>query len=251
MSKNFSIVIFIFSLLLVTMPSYTEKDIPSNKEEARCKFLEATKKLNQLGGIASFDSPSKQSPFPHSDIRSLSAEQVNRILKEVITDLKIAIKLDPELNEAYYFLGMAYVRMQDQDNAIKAFEKTIDVEPHREISYIILCNLLWDEKRYEEALEVSSRFLHVFPKKKAAGLSLIGTTYYKKADFDKAIKVGNEIIGLDDKNIEGHLLLGSSYYSLGDKEASESEFKKILEINPQMEIEIKNLKERLNQQRTR
>lgn len=230
---------------VVAIISCTEKDVSLNKEKARSKFLEATRELNQLGGIASFDSPSSQLPFPKSEIRGLTSEQLNKILKKIIKDLKTAIELDPELREAYYFLGIAYVRLQDRDNAIEAFEKAIEIEPKRELSYIILCNLLWDARNHEEAMKIASQFLHIFPSKKIKGLLLVGTTYYKQGDFKKAVEKGNEIIYLDHKNIEGHLLLASSYYSIGDKETAEVEFKKIIEINPQMESEIEKLKDRI------
>lgn len=244
--KTITLIIVFFSSASL---SCTGNDISVNKEKARDQFLKATTKLSELGGIASFESPFSQTPFPQSKTKGMTAKQLKGDLDKIITDLKDAIVLDPDLNEAHYFLGVAYTRLQNKDKAIKAFERAIEVEPRRELSYIVLCNLLWSKNEYEKAVRISSIFLEKFPEKKIVGLLLLGTTYYKQGDFKKAVEMGSEIVSLDDKNIAGHILIASSHYFIGNREISEAEFSKVVEIEPQMATEIGKIKEQIKKRR--
>ena len=238
-------VISIFAILMLYFNiSCSRNDISINKEKAKTKFSEAVSRLTKLGGIASFEAPVNQSPFPNKD-KNLTADQINQILTEVIKDLKEAANLDPNLKETYYYLGIAYTRLQKTEKAIKALEKSIKVEPARELSYIILCNLLWDRENYETAYRIASEYLKQFPDHKIKGLLLIGTNYYKQGMFKSAIEKGKEIVFMDKGSIEGHLLLATSYYYLNDKNSSEAEFRKIIEIDPKLTHTIEKLKKRL------
>ena len=221
------------------------KDIQS-KQEARALFLNAVSTLAKIGGIGAFEAPQGQAPFPrHTTTNALTPDQIRQMLNEAIQGLKKAFQLDSSLKESHHFLGVAYILSNQSNKAIEALTKAINIVPQKESSYVYLCSVLWSNEKFDEVHKVAKRFLEQHPDKRLKGLTLIGTTYYHQADYQNAIKKGKEIISIDDQNTAGHLLLANSYYMLGNKEIAENEFKKILELNPQMAKEVERIKKNL------
>jgi len=218
------------------------KDIKS-KQEARALFLNAVSTLAKIGGIGAFEAPQGQAPFPrYRPTNNLTPDQSQQMLDETIRKLIKAFRLDPSLKESHHFLGVAYILANQSNNAIEALTKAIDVIPQKESSYVYLCSVLWSNERFDKAHKVANKFLEKYPDKRLKGLTLIGTTYYHQADYQNAIKTGKKIISIDDQNTAGHLLIANSYYMLGNKDIAENEFRKIIELNPQMAKEVERIK---------
>jgi tetratricopeptide (TPR) repeat protein len=220
-----------------------------NKEDARAKFLNATTELKVLCPIASIVSPTRQVDIDQIDTEGLASVDAKEKLRKIIKDLNNALSQDSELKEVYFFLGLAYACSEDVGNGIKMFEKSIAKEPQRDSTYLLLCPLLWDKERYDEALKVASLYLKRFPKEKVNGLRLLGVTYYKMSNFVKAHETGKKLLAIDDKDISGHVLLAVTYFSLGNKNMSEKEFEIVIRLDPKMRGEVEKIKAALNDQK--
>lgn len=238
---------FLFVFLLEGIGSSIEvqETVEPSHEDARAIFLKGTSLLIQTGGIASFEVPEGLDPFPKDRTRGMSAKEIEQLVREAVTYLKRSLEIDPSLHEAYYYLGAAYTRILMVDEAIEAFQKSMQFEPDKILTYNLLCGLLLEKGRYRESLKVAHNFLHRFPTKRVLGKTLIGMTYYKSGHYEQAIKIGKEIVLLEGKNINGHLLLATSYYMLDRYNDSDVEFKKVVEIDPRMAIEIGKIKQGL------
>jgi tetratricopeptide (TPR) repeat protein len=244
--KKASFIVFCSTLILVVFIGQLAV-AGDTSSYARTLFDETRPLLHQTGGIATFDRlPPGVAPFRGDVAPSLSPEEVNKILDKVISNLHKVIELDPNIKEAYYFLGIAYVRKMDRDEAIRAFYGAIGIEPGRETTYILLCDLLWDAKKYEDALKITSRFATQFPQSRVMGATLAGKTYFEMGDFEKALDYGLRIIDLDSSRLEGRILMASSYYCLGNQKAAAEQFK-ILESDPRTNKEISELKNGLKE----
>jgi tetratricopeptide (TPR) repeat protein len=216
------------------------------QNDARSLFYESLSLLHKTGGIASFDTISNFETSCEPIKNPLSAEQINNMLNDVTNKLRRVIELDWNIKEAHYFLGITYVRMMKWDEAISEFYNAMKIEPNRNMSYIILCNLLWDTKRYKEALDVSASFSKIFPESKAVSFFLIGNTYLQMGDFEAALNNGRKIIDLDASRVEGRVLMSSAYYCLGNLVAAGEQFK-ILESNPATTNDVAALKSDLKE----
>ena len=73
------------------------------------------------------------------------------------------------------------------------------------MSYVLLCGMLWDAKRYEDALSVASRLKVQIPQSSVIASILAGKTYYEMGDFGKALEEGLRIID-SDHSLEGRIL---------------------------------------------
>lgn len=243
--KVILIFLVVFPLQGISSSIDAQETARANCKDARTIFLKGTSLLVQVGGIASLEVPEGLDPFPKDSTRGMSAKEIEQLVREAVTYLRRSLEIDPSLHEAYYYLGAAYTRILMVDEAIEAFQKSMQFEPDRILTYNLLCTLLLEKGRYGEALKVGHNFLHRFPTKPALGNTLIGMAYYESGDYEQAIKIGKEIVLLDGKNVSGHLLLATSYYMLDRYDESEIEFKKVVEIDPGMAVEIGKIREGL------
>jgi tetratricopeptide (TPR) repeat protein len=237
--KNF---IVLLAFLMLVQGGYTLAN--SSSEQAQAMFEKAVKLLNRTGGIASFDTlPGTAHLIGPSPIPD---EEVGKTLDNVISELHRVIELDPAIKGAYYFLGIAYLRKEEGGEATKAFYKALDIEPDREMTYILLCSLLWNANRYDEALNVGSRYAVQFPQSQVQGAILAGQTYFLMGDFQEALNNGLRILDLDSSRLEGRILAATSYYCLGNAEAAAEQFK-ILQADPRMSKYIAELEKSLEE----
>lgn len=240
----------ILLIMVIALQALSEAEkIKTNNEEAKTLLTNAVSTLAKIGGIGSFEAPQGQAPFPQNKIEGLSDRERKKMLDEVIQDLRRAIELDASLEEAYHFLGVAYILADMADKAIEALRVAIHVKAQKETSYVYLCSLLWNNKEFDEAHRILERFSKKYPEKRQKWLILKGTTYYHEGRYRDAIEKAEEIIRLEEKNIAGHLLLASANFLLGDQNKADIQFRKIIELNPQMASEIERIKGALEKKR--
>ena len=69
----------------------------------------------------------------------------------------------PQFTEAYYFLGQCYNQIGEYKQAVRMFEKVIDVETDNSYAHYYLANNLFALKRMERALYHYQRVLEIDP----------------------------------------------------------------------------------------
>ena len=194
-------------------------------DKAKDLFDKSVLLLNRTGGTASFYTLPGLSPGRPS-LHFLPSNEVGQTLDTVIRNLREVIKLDPRLKAAHYFLGVAYLEKMDGDKAIKEFYTAMDAEPHRELTYALLCQLLWKYKRYQDAIAVVHRYRAELPESRANIANLAGYTYFLMGKYQKSLLYGLFLTQIT-SNPEGPLMTAASYYCLGNKNASDNLFRKL------------------------
>jgi tetratricopeptide (TPR) repeat protein len=101
--------------------------------------------------------------------------------------LKIATKKDSEDPWAFYFLGVAYNRIGEGVDALKALEKAKELGCGDERLEFETAWALALQKKYEKALKVLEAFLSVFPND-PRGLELAGRCEYYAGNYNQAEK---------------------------------------------------------------
>jgi tetratricopeptide (TPR) repeat protein len=238
--KNSILKIILLSLVL---SFYNQACAENQKQSADELFNSAVATLKDVGGIGAFDSRDRRAGFPVSSTKNLSDSQRKEMIQSAISKLEQVIKMDPSIDEAYHYLGVAFVLNSQQLDAIKYFEKAIGVDKPKESSFIFLISLYWKTKKLDAANVSSERFLKEFPDKRITGLQLLGNTNFQQENYLETIKIGNEIVNIRKNDITGHFLLANSYFLIGDIESAEKHYNIILNIDPRMKAQIKKAKE--------
>jgi len=161
-------------------------------------------------------------------------------IKNAMKFFKAAIKVDPNYDEAYAFLGETYIHAaalnilpneEGNDLARSAANKAIELnaenaKAHMVLAYIELFSAWnWDAalKEYDKAIKYGQSDQNEF-------ISL----YYIfiKEDFERAIQVAKKEIEIDPLHVHTHWQLGLVYYFARRFDESIVAFNKALEIDP-------------------
>lgn len=85
-----------------------------------------------------------------------------------IEPLKKAAAKDPNLSDAYYYLGKSYYETDDEQNAVESFTKAIETRGDQLSYYVDLANLYLDLGFADEGLQVANEGQKVAPSVKFA-----------------------------------------------------------------------------------
>ena len=161
-----------------------------------------------------------------SNIRSLKAFQdANKLYMKTdypaaIERYKDAIRLNPDLGFAYFFLGNSYDQM---------YKPTKKGDPTND-GYLVEAT-----KQYELAiakLAGSTNPKEVECRKRAFEYLINAYGADKLNDFSKAEPIARQLIESDQSDPSNHQLLGKLYEDLGRYEEAEAEYKKAVELRP-------------------
>jgi rhomboid protease GluP len=150
-------------------------------------------------------------PFIKLEAADMSLEAGN--LDQAIANYKEALEIKPDLVEARYDLGDAYMKKGLHDEAIAAFKQTIEVSQDpglRAKAHSNLGVIYVDKKLYEEAITSFKQALEIEPND-AVSLGYLGLAYVRNGFNDKAINAFKMAIEASHEPE----LRAISYYSLG------------------------------------
>lgn len=126
---------------------------------------------------------------------SLCAQKINTdsLLVAIITDMKTATnyqknidncllgkKIAPEYLDFQLLLGRNYEFIKQTDSARYYYKKVIDKNPKYDEAFLYLINMTTDEKKYTEAIDLTTKAIEYHPNQIAF--------YHKKADLYELIK---------------------------------------------------------------
>ena len=109
----------------------------------------------------------------------------------------------PRSVEAWNDLGELFFETGAYDEAIRAFNKAIELEPNNGWSYCNLARLLVTQGRYMDAIGLYNKSVSLLQgnKDKAIALNHLGNAYRKLNDYDNAIKAYQKAVTLADEGV--------------------------------------------------
>jgi tetratricopeptide (TPR) repeat protein len=158
-------------------------------------------------------------------IREIRQEKVN--ITELTTTSLEAYR--------YYFAGWEAAYRMDHQEAIDNFEKAAALDSSFVEAHERLARQYHETHEYDKALQTLERVKSVSPKLAEDKLiEILALQAYIEHDWNLAINYLKRLISLDPENIRAHIDLGMVYYR-GKMMYDEgiSEFKKVLELDPQ------------------
>lgn len=222
------------------------------------------------GALSDFD---KAIQFAPPSIPNLERVYNNRgIVRELkndsagaLSDFNKALSLNPKFAEAYSNRATNYLRSNKYDAALTDLEKAIEINPNLEAAHIGLGDVWFAKRDFNKAVVAYSKALD-FDKNIAAAYLLRGASYgllgkidLALPDLRKAIELnanrrtifqGNIQLSLKELdafiegnplNGRGRLLRGIIKLLQGKDSEAEADFKKAIEIDKNLESEIKKI----------
>jgi len=125
--------------------------------------------------------------------------------------------------DAAQYLAMTYLRLEDTENAIKAYKSAFTIDPYRDDIRVKLGNLYFSQGKYEEARGEYAEAVRLNPS--TANRYSLGQAHIELGRFSEAATQYNEIQRLAPQEAGGYLGMGQVLSRQGKHEEAIREFK--------------------------
>jgi tetratricopeptide (TPR) repeat protein len=170
-------------------------------------------------------------------LASMKNDQANKTAERLYRD---TISREPNLAAAYLKLGLLLQVTGRSAEAVKIYQRQLELEPENAIA---INNLAWilceDQKKYDEALALAERGLTLQPDY----VDLIdtrGMAYYRLGRPDKAVEDFRRCVLLYSKQtpslVNSYFHLGRALMQLGEKVEAREQLAKALEMNSELRV---------------
>ncbi len=149
-----------------------------------------------------------------------------------VREFKRSISLSPQSENAlnaYDYLAMAFLKLGNNKEAIKAYQSALRQSPNRADLFNKLGNIFIEEGDPEQAIKSYQSALRVEPNSTAYLYSL-GQAYLAKGSLDNAQAQFEKIIHLAPGEYGGFYGLGQAQYQAGEYEKAIEQFEKVITL---------------------
>ncbi len=141
------------------------------------------------------------------------------------------ISAGDQKGEVYELLGWCYNKQGQNDEAVRAFEKAIELEPAQEGNYLGLGTIYLEQRQFRPARAVAEDLLARHPDS-CNGYILKGMAQLQLGEFTDAVESYGRALQLDPTAPEAHVGLASSQWSAGMTAAAANTFEENLKLFP-------------------
>ncbi len=133
-------------------------------------------------------------------------------------------------NEDWYQKALFFNRSGQQEKAINAFSKAIEIDPGRANAYNNRGAIWYQKKDYDKAIEDYSRAIALDPKSASFYLNR-GAAWFKKEHLDNAMNDFNQAVTLDRSSYEAFNSRGMTWYLMEEYEKAILDYTQALKLN--------------------
>ncbi len=152
-----------------------------------------------------------------------------------------AIELDPKYSNAYNNKGWTLFKKEEYDEAIKCYDKAIELDPNCSGAYSNKGLALLKKEEYDEAIECCDKAIELDPNNSGA-YSNKTAALIELDRFDEVIEQCEIAIKLDPKNKSVHNNKGVALYKQEKYDEAIKCYNKALEIDPNFKLAQENKK---------
>jgi tetratricopeptide (TPR) repeat protein len=145
--------------------------------------------------------------------------------------LQRAVRQDPKHKSAWNNLGRAYVGLNQNEQAIAALKKQIEINPYDQFAYNNLGLAYEGELKYDDAIRQFQKQLEINPLDPIAHGAL-GEVYVKQKKFNQALPELEKAVSLQPQNALLLISLGQSYIATNQTEKGMAAFEKAISLAP-------------------
>ena len=153
-------------------------------------------------------------------------------LDEGVNNLNKAAELDSKSPNSIRQLGIIYLQNEKLNEAIESFNRALERNNKDTESYVGKSLAYWLLKDYDNVIAVISE-MQLLGLRFSRMELLLADVYFKKKDYEKAIRYAKIDEEENSAQAEGHYLLGQLYKIKNEKDKSEFEFEEVTEIRQQ------------------
>jgi tetratricopeptide (TPR) repeat protein len=134
--------------------------------------------------------------------------------------------------DAAQYLAMAYIQLEDPDNAIKAYKTAYQIDPSRDDIHVKLGNLYFSQEKYEDARAEYAEAVRLNPS--TVNRFSLGQAYIELGRFEDAARQFDEIIRLAPDDPGGYLGLGQTYSRQEKYAEAIAQYQEAISRNPDL-----------------
>jgi len=211
-----------------------QRDLPAARTPDYVAFRRAV--LSDLGQHLSVETTAVGTLAPPPGMKADELDESGRAAMRagnftLAVDLfKRAVEADPKHKYAWNNLGLVYLAMRQNDDAIAAFKKAGEVNPYDQFAWNNLGRAYWQERKYDEAAEAFHKQLEVNPLDKFAHGNL-GQMYAEWHKYSDAVPELEKAVSLSPEDPSLQVSLGDAYLNLGEDEKAVAAFDRAVEIS--------------------
>jgi tetratricopeptide (TPR) repeat protein len=175
---------------------------------------------------------------------------------EALSSFKQATAFKPEMTDAYNYMAMAYLKQNDNNSAIKAYQMSLKIDNSQDSVYTSLGNIFYSDQRYSEAESAYKSAARINPASTLAPYSLgqiylntdryaeaetqfkkvqrmtpndgnvyfaLGQTYNKTGRYDEAVTQLEQAVTLKKDFAYAYSELGTAYLQLGNRDKAQEQ----------------------------
>jgi superkiller protein 3 len=142
--------------------------------------------------------------------------------------LEKAVELDPENTDSWFYLGTAYVLIEDKEKAYYAFQKALDVNPLNDAAWYFLGMMAETLGDIDEALECFEEALSINPDNPLVHQSK-GVLFSVRGEHEKALE---SLSKADPESLVAQFYIGASNLELGNSDIALESFQKVSKMEP-------------------
>ena len=211
-----------------------ERELPATRTGDYLAFRRAV--FADLGQHLSIENTTAGSPAPPPGMKADELDESARAAMQngnfplAVQMLKRAVEVEPKHKYAWNNLGLAYLAMRQNDDAIAAFQKAVDVNPYDEFAFNNMGRAYWQQRKYEDAATAFHKQLEINPLDKFAHTNL-GAMYAEWHKYDEAAPELEKAVSLTPNDPALQVSLGDAYLNLGQDEKALAAFDHAIDIS--------------------
>jgi len=150
---------------------------------------------------------------------------------EALQEYQRTLAENQDLYQAYEKIGLCYYRLNDLENAVKAFKMMLDKEPESREVLINLSAIYLEKGNLEEGLKYFQKLDEETIKDHSIFYN-IGVLLFNNNRMDQAVDYFKKCVTRNPGYVEAYFQLALAYLNQGDMEEAKKNFRKIIELAP-------------------
>jgi tetratricopeptide (TPR) repeat protein len=148
---------------------------------------------------------------------------------QAISDYGQAIRIDANFADAYFNRGISYRNKGDLDRAISDYSRAIDLNPNFAEAYNNRGIAYRNKNDFDRAISDYGNAIRLDPNY-ASAYNNRGAAYHLRRDYDRAISDFSQAIRINPNNASAYLNRGNSYGAKGDTARANADWAKAREL---------------------
>jgi tetratricopeptide (TPR) repeat protein len=145
--------------------------------------------------------------------------------EEAVKEFEKAVQVEPGYAKGHVNLGVTYSLLKEEDKAMAAFQKAVEVDPSEPEAWRNLGITYRNLKEYGKAAEAYEKMVELDPEDMDAAESL-GEMYMMEKQYEKALGSFTKVAEANGEDPWVQFQIGSANFSLEDYEASAAAYQK-------------------------